>query len=322
WVGGLYYWKQESISRADRRTLAEFFTYPGQNLSEPRWDVNDVFASQLCQDLLDPNINTTGATNCQTAYFLAGAAFSYDNLTYADQEGWALFGEATISLTDRLDLTLGIRHHDQENESGPMQFIPGVTAPQTPYADVLHTGGDPFAGVRIVDPDAPPNQFDETTYKMALQMQFTDDIMGYISYSEGFDSGGIDNVETNSGTIWFPYDPQIIENAEIGIRADLAGGLLRFNATYFDSDWKNIQNNGVVYDPVTGVELPTLAVTNVGTANASGLELELTVVPTDNLTLNFNYGLLDTGYTFIAPGTPQLDTSTEFEQAPDKQWNV
>src|SRR5690606_39980474 len=99
-------------------------------------------------------------------------------------------------------------------------------------------------------------------------------------------------------------------------------GLLRFNATYFDSDWKNIQNNGVVHDPETGAELPTLAVTNVGTANASGLELELTVVPTDNLSLFFNYGLLDTGYTYIAPGTPQLDTSTEFEQAPDKQWNA
>ena len=59
------------------------------------------------------------------------------------------------------------------------------------------------------------------------------------------------------------------------------------NATYFDSDWNNIQNNGVVYDD-QGNELPTLAVTNVGSANASGLELEVTYLPTDNLTLNLN----------------------------------
>jgi iron complex outermembrane receptor protein len=321
WVGGIYYWDQESVTRADRRTLAEFFTYPGQNLAAPRWDVQDVFDHPLCVALANPATNPTGATNCETAFFLAGGPFAYDNLTYADQEGYALFGEATISLTDQLDLTLGIRHHDQENAAGPMTMIPGVTSPQTPFSDVLHMTGDPFAGVRVVDPDAPPNEFDETTYKMALQYQFSDDLMGYISYSEGFDSGGIDSVQSGSGQIWFPYDPQIVENTEIGIRADLAGGRVRLNATYFDSDWNNIQNNGVVYDD-QGNELPTLAVTNVGTANASGLELELTVVPTDNLTLNFNYGLLDTGYTFIAPGTPQLDTSTEFEQAPDSQWNV
>jgi iron complex outermembrane receptor protein len=202
-----------------------------------------------------------------------------------------------------------------------MTMIPGVTSPQTPFSDVLHMTGDPFAGVRVVDPDAPPNAFDETTYKMALQYQFNDDLMGYISYSEGFDSGGIDSVQVGSGQIWFPYDPQIIENTEIGVRADLAGGRLRLNATYFDSDWVNIQNNGVVYDE-QGNELPTLATTNVGTANASGVELELTYLPTDNLTFNFNVGLLDTGYTYLAPGTPQLTLDTEFQQAPEEQYNI
>ena len=321
WVAGLYYWDQEGVTRQDRRTLAEFFTYPGQFQSEPRWDVQDVFDHPLCQMLADPLQNTTGATGCQGAFGLAGGPFAYDNLLYAEQDGFAAFGEMTFGLTDRLDLTLGVRYHDQNNANGPMAPIPGVTAPQTPFSDVLHTGGDPFAGTRIVNTDAPPNQFDETTYKAALQMQFTDDIMGYISYSEGFDSGGIDSVQVGTGQIWFPYDPQIIENTEIGMRADLADGRLRLNATYFDSDWNNIQNNGVVKDE-NGNELPTLALTNVGTANASGLELEMTYLPTDNLTLNFNYGLLDTGYTFIEPGTPQLTTSTEFEQAPDSQWNV
>jgi len=322
WFAGVYYWDQESVTRADRRTLAEFFTYPGQFSNTPRWDVNDVYASQLCQDLANPAINTTGATNCQTAFFLAGAAFAYDRLTYAETDGFAVFGEATIGLTDRLDLTLGVRRHEQTVATGPMNFIPGVTAPQTPFADVLHTGGDPWAGVRVVDPNAPPDTWDEVTVKAALQMQFSDDVMGYISYSEGFDSGGIGNITTNQGRIFIPYDPQIVENTEIGVRADLLGGNVRLNATYFDSDWLNIQNLGVVRDPATGVELPTLITTNVGTANASGLEFELTYLPTENLTLNFNVGLLDTGYTYIKPGTPQLDTSTEFQQAPDSEWNI
>jgi outer membrane receptor protein involved in Fe transport len=89
------------------------------------------------------------------------------------------------------------------------------------------------------------------------------------------------------------------------------------NATYFDSDWNNIQNLGTVRDPATGVELPTLITTNVGTANASGLELEVTFLPTESLMLTLSYGLLDTEYTYLKPGTPQLTLDTEFQQAPD-----
>jgi iron complex outermembrane receptor protein len=322
WFAGIYYWDQESVVRADRRTLAEFKTYPGQSQSTPRWDVNDVYASPLCQSLAAIPAGPTRPTDCQTAFFLSGAAFAYDRLTYSETDGHAVFGEATIGLTDRLDLTLGVRRHEQTVAAGPMNFIPGVTAPQTPFADVLHTGGDPWAGVRVVDPNAPPDTFDEVTAKAALQMQFTDDFMGYISYSEGFDSGGIGNITTNQGRIFIPYDPQTVENTEIGIRADLGGGKVRVNATYFDSDWLNIQNLGVVRDPATGVELPTLITTNVGTANAKGIELELTYLPTENLTVNFNYGKLDTAYTYIKPGTPQLTTDTEFSQAPESEWSI
>jgi iron complex outermembrane receptor protein len=319
WVGGLYYWDQESVTRGDRRTLGEFFTFPG--VPQPTFNLADVFAHPQCVALANPATNPTNAANCQFAAFFAENIFAFDNLNYADQDGWAAFGEVTIGLTDRLDLTLGARHHDQNNEEGAMAFIPGVTAPQTSRVDVLHSGGDPFAGTRIISPDAPPIAFDENTIKVALQMQFTDDVMGYISYSEGFNSGGIASIQTTR-QIFFTYDPETIENTEIGVRADLANGLLRLNATYFDSDWLNIQNDGVVRDPDSGVELPSLARTNVGEANASGLELELTVLPTDNLTLNFNLGLLDTAYTDIADGTSFLDESTEFEQAPDLTWSV
>ena len=322
WFAGGYYWDQETVNRADRRTLAEFRTYPGQYQTTPRWDVNDVFASQHCQNLANPAINTTGATNCQTAWFLSGAAFAYDRLTYNDTDRFPLSREGTVGRTDGLFLRLGPRYQNQDVASGPMTFIPGVTSPQTPFSDVLWSTGDPLAGVKVVDPAAPPDTFDEQTYKAALQMQFTDTLMGYVSYSEGFDSGGISNITTNQGRLFFPYEPQTVENSEIGIRADLAGGNVRINATYFDSDWLNIQNLGVVKDPATGVELPTLVTTNVGEANASGLELEVTWLPTESLMLNFNYGLLDTKYTELKPGTPQLTLDTEFQQAPDSEYNI
>src|SRR5690606_24938007 len=196
---------------------------------------------------------------CQRNVYDTFESYQYDQHNFNDQDGFAIFGEVTVSLTDSLDLTIGLRHHDQTNESGAMQAVPGVTAPRPVTTNMLHTGGDPFAGIRG---PARMVEFDEITKKVALQKQFTDRIMGYISYSEGFDSGGISTVTQGTTQLRFPYSPQIIENSEIGMRSDLVSGRVRFNATYFDSDWLNIQNVGVVRD-ANGNELPQLVTTNV-----------------------------------------------------------
>jgi len=339
WVAGFYYWDQEGVSRNVRFYIDEFRTLPGNSAPQLRFD--DVYASQRCLGLLDDTVNPRTSTGpvtlpgnvvidesdpryprelatCQRNVYDTFESYQYDQHNFNDQDGFAIFGEVTVALTDTLDFTFGIRHHDQKNDSGPLRAIPGVTAPRPATTNMLHTGGDPFAGTRG---PATTVEFDEITTKFALQKQFTDNVMAYISYSEGFDSGGISTVTQGTTQLRFPYSPQIIENSEIGVRSDLANGRVRFNATYFDSDWLNIQNVGVVRD-ANGNELPQLVTTNVGRANASGLELELTVLPTDALTLNVNVGLLDTEYVDIARGTFALDETTEFAQAPDLTYNI
>jgi iron complex outermembrane receptor protein len=317
WVAGVYYWDQKSINRDRRLALNEFRTLPGAE--GPQLLFSDAYAAQRCVDLRNPATNPNGLATCESVAAGILANYSYDRLGRSGQDGLALFGEMTIGLTDRMDLTLGVRHHDQENFSQRMTVVPGVSAPAIPASNMLHIG-DPFIGADLGAPSIV--SFDKVTYKAALQMQFTDDVMGYLSYSEGFDSGGISSTTTSVGVTLFPYEPQVIENTEIGIRSDLADGKLRLNATLFSSDWTNIQNAGVVRDPGTGEELPQLVTTNVGTASASGVEIELTILPTDNLQFNVNLGLLDTSYDNIARGTFALDTGTEFQQAPDTTYNI
>jgi len=317
WVAGLYYWDQKGTNRDARYAINEFRTLPGQE--GPELLLSDVYASDRCLALNNPATNPNNLLPCEV---VAGAIifpnFAYDTLTRAEQDGYAIFGEVTFSLTDRLDLTVGARYHDQTNKAFNGVLSPGA-APLAPEGN-LYTAGNPWLGTY---PTAPTRvQFDQDTYKAALQMQFTDDVMGYVSYSEGFDSGGVSSTQTSVGRVFFPYDPQIIKNSEIGVRSDLANSHVRLNATLFHSEWDNIQNAGVVRDPVTGAELPQLVTTNVGTAHADGVEIELTLAPTDNLTFNVNVGLLDTGYDYIAPGTFSLDTRTEFAQAPDTTYNV
>ena len=171
-----------------------------------------------------------------------------------------------------------------------------------------------------------PFEFDKLTSRAALQMQFTDNFMGYVSYSEGFNSGGVSAATIGQTRTLFPYDPSTLENFEIGIRTDLADGLLRFNATIFDTAWVDLQAAGVVYDPVTGAQIPTLVTTNVGEAEAKGAEFELTILPTENFLINVGLGILDTAYTNIKPGTMAghlpLNSGTEFAQAPDESYTL
>ena len=96
-----------------------------------------------------------------------------------------------------------------------------------------------------------------------------------------------------------------------------------FNATVFDTAWVDLQAAGVVYDPITGAQIPTLVTTNVGEAEAKGAEFELTILPTENFLISLGLGILDTAYTEIKPGTMTghlpLNSGTEFAQAPDEE---
>jgi iron complex outermembrane receptor protein len=241
------------------------------------------------------------------------------SLNRSYQQGWAIFGEATLSLTDRLDFTFGVRHHDQDLESEP--WMPGNIAPQFTNMDFAQ---DPLAGTP--SGNVTPASFDKSTGRLALQYQFTDDIMAYASFSQGFNSGGATfvTIPGSGNQQLFSWEPETLENYEFGIRSDLADGRIRFNATVFFTEWDDIQSGLTLR--LNGVDLPGTVTQNIGRAEATGSEFELTYLPTDNFTVNFNLGLLDTKFKDIYIPTENAGGfragETEFSQAPDTTANL
>jgi iron complex outermembrane receptor protein len=312
WVGGAYYWNQINRTRGTRYQVEEFVS--------GLYDINTAYASPICTSVqhADPHPPAIGGplSDCEDVYTAgAGPGGRFDSITRLDQDGWAAFGEATISFTDTLDLTVGLRHHKQNDIAQPLAFVNGVTAPRAPSAN-LEFNGDIWAGTSVGQP-ATPSSFDKNTSRLSLQKQFSQDVMGYIGYSEGFNSGGA-SVYTNpadGSRVISPYLPQTLQNTEIGVRSDLANKHLRLNATIFHTVWKDIQSLGAVLDSA-GHQLPALLTTNVGQARAQGAELEMTIVPTEKLLFNVNVGYLDSAYTEVNPGTFALDLNTAFAQAP------
>jgi iron complex outermembrane receptor protein len=354
WLAGVYYWDQKTKTRNGRWQVNEF----QKGLMNPF----NVFNSAVCNPVgaaLEPtpsltdNVNnmrfvpgtsgvvSTGAyagqtvnlggaagtgsgawQTCQQIYYTAVGG-AYDTLSRSGQDGWAVFGEATIHLSDTLDLTLGLRQHEQNGFT-----VNGIAVAATaakPLDPTQYHVGDAYA-MRDNTATYTPFTFDKLTSRMALQKQFNDNVMGYVSYSEGFNSGGVSAALIGATRTLFPYKPSTLKNTEIGMRSDLAGGKVRFNWTVFNTVWADLQAAGVVYDPVTGAQIPTLVTTNVGEAEAKGIEVELTFVPTESILINVGAGLLDTAYTKIKPGTMTghlpLTTGTEFAQAPDTSYTL
>ena len=140
WVAGLYYWDQKGTNRDARYAVNEFRTLPGHE--QPQFLLSDVYASDRCLALRDPATNPNNLLPCEV---VAGAIilpnFAYDTLTRNEQNGWAMFGEVTIGLTDKLDLTLGARNHDQTNKAYSLAIAPNA-APLAPEGN-LYTQGDP-----------------------------------------------------------------------------------------------------------------------------------------------------------------------------------
>ncbi|HVY63635.1 MAG TPA: TonB-dependent receptor [Gammaproteobacteria bacterium] len=334
WVAGAFYWDESRRTRGVRYAMQEFSTDPITMADNAL--ALALYATPYCQNLVAlaaTNSLPPGGTTCQ-----AGMAQYKTNSTVArfggiggtltenGTSGIALFGEVTLPLTEKFTLTVGAREHDQDNYSQTM--TPTGAAPR--YAN-QEFAADPLAGylsaTQITARDVSLNSFSKATSRLSAKYQFTKNVMGYASFSQGFNSGNatyVTNPETGVAKL-YPTKPETLNNFEVGVRSDLADGKVRFNATLFDTKWDDIVINTAlrICDPNCR-DLTAVYPQNVGSAHAKGAELELTLVPTSKLLFNINLGFLDTGYDKITvPSVVQyVPGKTEFSQAPDKTINI
>jgi iron complex outermembrane receptor protein len=262
-----------------------------------------------------------GAADWVTA--LAGGARppAGDRLTGDEIDGWSVFGEVNFGFGEVFDLTLGYRFHDQSSTQYIFDVDAGVaagrTAPKPPGPNMEFTQGNIYDGIRTGTPSEVG--FDADTFRIAGSWQFTDDFMLYVGYTEGFNSGGLAVYSDSQGQVRSQFDPETIENTEVGIRTDLVDGRLRFNATYFETDWVDIQLLATVRDRVTQQELTELVPQNAASATADGIEFELSFAASDSVLLQANLGWLDTKYT--STRSPAVTLATEFSAAPENTYN-
>jgi iron complex outermembrane receptor protein len=110
----------------------------------------------------------------------------------------------------------------------------------------------------------------------------------YLTYSQGFLSGGLSEAPTGDLE---DYKPEEVTSWELGYKLDLLDRTLRVNGALYYMDYKNRQLTTLVINPATGSPAP--ATLNAEKSSITGFELETVWLASENLTFTFNMTLND-----------------------------
>jgi iron complex outermembrane receptor protein len=237
----------------------------------------------------------------------------------------AVFGQAEWQFTDSLRATLGLRYTEEERDfsacsydvDGGLAFLysgvnlgpfPGVADNIFLSSSALSQGDcvtiNTAAGSFEIDPNSgavtvfsgasgvfnDSSDYNNVSGKLGLDWSPHDDLLVYTSYSRGFKSGGYNGAASSSWSQLAPYDEEILNAYELGIKTRMADNRVRLTGALFYYDYSDKQIIGSVADEVFGL---LTQIVNVPESTISGAELELEWQATEGLYLRLGASLLD-----------------------------
>ncbi len=200
-----------------------------------------------------------------------------------ENEGYAIFGDGTLTLTDRLKLTAGLRYSYEEKKFDYFRD-PANGSPDTVLSN--------------------QDSWDSLSPKIGLSFQATPETLLYASMACGFKSGGFNGRPQDRGVL-DAYDPETVLTYEAGFKTDWWQNRLRLNGTLFFSDYKDIQYGASLVDELGN---PVLVTQNAGEAEIRGFELEVEAWLRRGLSIFATIGHTDPKYTKVNQQEPLVAT--------------
>ena len=253
-------------------------------------------------DEFDAEYFTSEVTDCATYYeyngyesYGPGIGTRNDSVDIdAEYDGWGVYGDATWRVADDLDLSLGARYTEDNREFG--QKFGGDDRNYLWYSF-------PFFSSDFIRGD---DQWTNTSVRAALNYQLSDDVSTYLSYSTGYKAGGfntffvlfpddvdIDDIDGEDavelGGTPEDFDKEEVANIELGLKGQFWDGQMQLNASIYSYEFEGMQSGYYVGS--------RYSVANVGDAEGSGVELDMRILPTENLDIYLGLSWADTELT-------------------------
>jgi iron complex outermembrane receptor protein len=209
----------------------------------------------------------------------------------------AAYFDTTWNLTSRLNMDVGARWNEDRKKANVYvsELYAGTLAPNATFFDP----SDPPTGFfPLGTPETNYNRtrrFANVSPRLGFDYHFIDDVMGYVSYSRGFKSGGFDmrgNAAADPGTE-NGFASEIADSYEAGVKSTLLDKRLTLNLTVFYSPYKDVQITTQQFELVQGAPTNVTAVLNAGKQLNQGVEFESAWRPIQPLTFTANVGYLD-----------------------------
>ncbi len=216
-----------------------------------------------------------GPFNYMAGVFLYDEEVTLDSVFFfpfsvnVDTQSAAIFTQATLEATDALTLTGGLRYTQEKRDVTGTSGAPGAASVNFPV---------------ILESDE-----GNLTYSAKVSYQISDDVMVYGSVANGFKSAGVSPDCFAAAACFLPVTQEDLLSFETGLRSDLFNDTLRFNLTYFNNDYEDLQFSATV--PGRGFTR-----SNISGAAIQGLELETVLHATDALQFHMNASWLDAEY--------------------------
>ena len=186
---------------------------------------------------------------------------------FIDNDSTAVFGQINYDLTDEITLTLGARRTESNKDFNLL--TQRRVGPLNDQFGKLTTK--------------------ETTPLASLAWDVNDDVMLYATYSEGYRDGSYAARFTGAVPTPLPnYDPEFVDNFEVGMKSRLLDRRMRLNVSAFRMDYEDMQINAS-----SDVVATSSTKANLGDATIQGLEIEMLTLVNENFTLGANIGYLD-----------------------------
>lgn len=160
--------------------------------------------------------------------------------SFSDGRSWAVFGQATYAINDKLSIMAGVRYNHERKKGTQINILRNTTAN-------LDT------------------TFESFTPQGQIQFRPNEDTLIYAGVTKGFKSGGF-NLQAVTPNI---YKPETIVAYEAGVRTKVAD-VLTLNASVFYYDYQNLQLRTLLF---TGSGGGSFAAVSTAGAKINGLEL-------------------------------------------------
>ncbi|MEM9169384.1 MAG: TonB-dependent receptor, partial [Pseudomonadota bacterium] len=221
-----------------------------------------------------------------------------------DATAYALYGDMTYQVTDRLTLSGGLRYTWEEKDwigrnQVFFQALGGGFDTSLSFASLGPLGAADFDrfSTGVLESSA---DFEEPSWRAVLSYAFTDDIFGYASVSRSFRSGAFNDQSGTTGAELTPLgvaatEPETVISYEAGFRTTWADGAFTLNPTFFFAQYEDAQRQiAATLTNSFGQQFQETRFFNAAELEIYGVELEANwLTPIEGLTIGGNMAWQD-----------------------------